>query len=276
VIVAVGADKGSPGATTLAVLLGMFWPTERTVIELDPRGADLPYRIAAADGQPLAASPSITTVAVDSRPGAPPRLLTSYTQDTALGVPVIVGETSSRRFSRITGHLPAITSAAMAWPGTALVDVGRMTVDNPALRVAREATVAVLVSRADTESLGRLRERIEALAGELGRPGVMSTPLAVVVRAEPGDDRGAGPRVQRLLASIGSPVPVIGTVPTDPAGAAALWSGPSSRRLVRAPIIAAGRSITGRLRAHWPELTEAAPAARTSLHPSSVPTGVRR
>jgi hypothetical protein len=276
-IVALGADKGSPGTTTLAVLLGMHWPGERAVIELDPRGADLPYRMIAADGQPLAASPSITTVAVDSRPGGAQRPLTAYTQDTALGVPVITGETSSRRFARIAEHLGAITDAATTWPGMALVDVGSLTPGNPALQLARAATVTVLVSRADTESLARLRERVEQLAGDLGGPYRARTPLAVVARADAGDQRQAGGRLEKLLASIGSPVPVIGTLPTDSGPAAALWSGgPVTRRLSRSSLVGAAREITERLFARWPELTEPAAVSMASANPSQVATGVSR
>ena len=42
-IVAVCADKGAPGVTTLCLTLGMVWPGERVVLEGDVSGSDLPF-----------------------------------------------------------------------------------------------------------------------------------------------------------------------------------------------------------------------------------------
>jgi hypothetical protein len=274
VIIAVGADKGSPGVTTLAVLLGMAWLGRRVALELDPRGADLPLRLPGADGRPLAASPSVTTLAVDTRPGGPARCLLDYAQPSAAGVPVIAGEISSDRFTGLAAHLPAITAAAAGWDGAVIADVGCVQPWNPAMRLAHAAAVTVLVSRADTASLGHLRERVELLAAELGGPARIRPPLAVAVRAEPGEDSAAGARVAKLLASVGSPVPVLGVLPCDPAGCAALWAGRVPARAARRGVFAAARTLAGRLRQWWPELTEpAAPPAGGSWSP--VAAGAR-
>ena len=67
VIVAVGSDKGSPGATTLATALGLVWPGDRLLCELDPRGADLPFRLMGANGQHMGGGP-VAGHAGDRRP----------------------------------------------------------------------------------------------------------------------------------------------------------------------------------------------------------------
>ena len=247
-IVTVGSDKGSPGATTLAVLLALFWGEERAVCEADPRGADLPFRMPGADGRPLAASPSIATLAVDTRPGAPLRGLELYAQQTALGVPVVCGEVSSRRFHRLAAHLPTIADAAARWSGTLIADVGCVQAWNPAMVLARASQAVALVARTDTESLGRLRDRVEELAEDVdgGRP--QRVPVAVVVRAGRGEARPAVTRAEKLLASIGSPVPVLGAVVDDTAAVAALWAGQVSARTFRSALFVSVRQITERLR----------------------------
>jgi len=277
VIVAVGSGKGSPGASTLAVLLGACWPGERVVAELDPQGADLPYRVTAASGEPLAASPTITTLMVDSRPGAEGRPLLIYAQTAACGVPLLVGETSSTRFARIVGHLPAIGAVLAGAAETVIVDLGRLHLSSPVLPLARAAAVTVLVTRGDTPSLGHLREQVEELGGELGGPHRLRSPLAVVVRADRRDAAAAESRVGTLLASVGSPAVVLGVMPDDLAGVEALQVGAATRRVNRARLFAAGRAITSRLRASWPELTELrAGSDESALRVVTAASGVSR
>jgi hypothetical protein len=256
VIIAVGSDKGSPGASTLALLLGACWPGERIVAELDPDGADLPYRVAAIDGQPLAASPTITTLAVDSRPGAEQRPVLIYTQTAACGVPLLVGETSTARFTRIVPHLTVIGGVLAASPETMILDLGRLHLGNPALPLARAAVAIVLVTRGDTASLGHLRDRVEELGAELGGPHRLASPLAVVVRAERGDVHAAETRVSKVVSSVGSPAVVLGVLPDDPGGVEALWAGAATRRKRRSGLFTAGRHLVSRLQSNWPELTE--------------------
>jgi hypothetical protein len=255
VIIGVGVDKGSPGASTLALLLGMCWPTERVLVELDPRGADLAYRCAAAGGRPLAATPSVTTLAIDARPGAMQRALPDYAQSTACAVPVIVGETSPTRFSRIAPHLPALTGALTRWPGTVIADLGSLQPGSPTLTVARAATAVVLVTGTDVASLGHLRDRVEELAVDLGDSSRTRSALAVVVRADGGDASAARQRVEQLLASIGSPTPVIGVLPTEPATVQAVLAGRVTRRMARGALLGEVLAVTVRLCTSWPELT---------------------
>ncbi|HWC36415.1 MAG TPA: hypothetical protein VG650_16530 [Mycobacteriales bacterium] len=255
-IIAVASDKGSPGASTLSLLMGICWPGDRVVVELDACGADLPYRVAGTDGQPLAASPTITTLAVDSRPGAAGQPLLRYAQVAGCGVPLVVGETSAARFTRIASHLPAVVDVLAAAPETVIVDLGRLSSTSPVLSCARSAAVTVLVSHADTSSLGHLRERVEDLAAELGGSHRLRTPLAVVVRADRRDAHAAEVRVSKLLASVGSPTVVLGVVPDDAPGVAALHTGAVSRRVSRSSLFTAAREVVARLRATWPELTE--------------------
>ena len=68
-IVSVCADKGSPGVTTLATVLGLVWPGPRAVVEADTAGSDLSFRLRPAAtnggvlGGRLAPDPSIAVLA---------------------------------------------------------------------------------------------------------------------------------------------------------------------------------------------------------------------
>ena len=74
-IVSVCSDKGSPGVSTLATVLGLVWPGPRVVVEADTAGSDLSFRLrpTAADsgvlGGHLAPDPSIASLATAARLG---------------------------------------------------------------------------------------------------------------------------------------------------------------------------------------------------------------
>lgn len=275
-MVAVCADKGSPGATTLALLLGLHWPGERVVVELDPRGADLVYRILGTGRRPLSASPTLTTLAVDVRAGGTPHALPTYAQLSAAGVPLIVGETSASRFGRLAAWLPAIGDALASWPGTVLADLGSLQPASPVLPLAQRAAACVLlVARADTDGLGHLRERAEELAAALGGAHRLGPPLAVVVRAAARDLPAAQERTRKLLASVGSSAPVLGGLPEDVATVRALLTGTLSRRSGRSNLMRAGAEVATAIQARWPELTERATPSRGSAATHLISRPVR-
>lgn len=255
-MVAVGSDKGSPGASTLSVLLGMSWPEERVVCELDPRGADLPYRMKSVYGYELVAAPSLAALAIDLRFESGRHPLPVYAHDTTVGLPLIVGETSCEWFSRLVPHLQAIGGALADWPGTVIADLGCMQPWSPSVPLAALATAVLLVTRADTENLGHLRDRVEELAGQLGGPDRADCPVGIVVRAPRSEARSATRRVERLLASVGSPASVVGTLPDDPVATVALWSGEVTDRLLRSDLFTSARDLASRLWEAWCEPTE--------------------
>jgi hypothetical protein len=257
VIVAVGSDKGSPGATTLATTLGVVWPGERVLCELDPRGADLPFRLMGANGQHMAAQPSVASLAVAARPGAAAPQLLQFAQPTVWGVPVVRGEVSTRSSSKVAPHLPAIAQLAASWPGAVLADLGSLQPNNPALVVGKAAEIVLLVMRATTEGLGHLRTRVEELSEYVGDPRRPRTPVGVVLVA---DGRGEGAVVHRtraLLESIGSPAPVVGVFRHDPAGAAQLWAGQVTKKFFKSALAVSAGRLVAEMWQLWPEAMSA-------------------
>lgn len=260
-ILAVGSDKGSPGATTLATVLGLVWPSERVVLELDPRGADLPFRLMLPSGQPMATAPSIVGLAVDARAGSAPAPLDRYAQHTALGVPVVPGELSSRANHRMAVHLPAIATTAARWPGTVIADLGGMHPTNPAMVLGKAAEAVLLVTCPTLEGLGHLRDRIDELTEMVGDPRRTQLPVGVVLVTEQGEARAGKERVSKLLTSIGSPAPVVGVFAYDPGAARALWSGPATKKLAKSVLLRSGRDLMGQIRRLWPALVPDVPGA---------------
>jgi hypothetical protein len=281
VIIAVGSDKGAPGATTLATVLGLVWPGERVVVELDPRGADLPFRLMQASGQPMATAPSIVGLAIDTRAGSTPPPMDRYAQHTALGVPVIPGELSSRANSKMAAHLPAIAATAARWPGAVVADLGSLQSTNPAMVVAKAAATVLLLTRPTLEGLGHLRDRVEELTEFVGDPRRDRTTVGVVLVTDSHAEKSAIDQTAKLLSSIGSPAPVVGVFTHDPAGAAALWSGPVSKKLAKSALLRSGHHLVLRLRSLWPELTAepeslVAPVAEPRAFGGPNPPGVLR
>ncbi|SOD72949.1 hypothetical protein SAMN05892883_2260 [Jatrophihabitans sp. GAS493] len=266
-ILAIGSDKGAPGATTLATALGLVWPADRVVLELDPRGADLPFRLMTPSGAPMATAPSIVGLAVDSRPGSSPASLDRYAQPTALGVPVIPGELSGRASARISAHLPAIAAVTASWSGTVIADLGCLHAGNPAMTVGRSAEAVVLVTRPTMEGLGHLRDRIEEVTDLVANESRAGLPVGVVVVCPARDASAAVEQTRLLLASIGSPAPVLGSFAFDPPAAAGLWAGGVTKKLSSSALVRSARSISAEIFRLWPPL---AVSVTTTWYPESA------
>lgn len=258
-IVAVAADKGRPGVTTLALLLGLVWPGERVVMEADPSGGDLPFRLQhAANGGLLEAEPTVLTLAADSRVGLPEGAFGRYTQPTTLGVPVVAGALSAEAYVAMSRMWEPVAREASQWSGTVFADVGRLQPGNAAVVVARAAAELVFVTGADVESLYRLRERIGAMTGLVGgAAGAARSAVTVVVRSAAREQKAALTHVRQVLDSIGSPVHIAGAIADDPGGAAALYDGRLSRRLSGSELVRSARAIAESLLAANPELARA-------------------
>ena len=74
-----------------------------------------------------------------------------------------------------------------------------------------------------------------------------------------------------MLASIGSPAPVVGFVARDPAGARGLWAGELTRRFAGSDLVRTARATAESVLAAWPELVPAvAPEAGEPLRHNHV------
>jgi hypothetical protein len=243
----------------LAVALGLVWPGEHLVMESDPSGGALSFRMRHAHtGELLEPEPTVASLGAVARLGLPPNGLMRFTQPTTLGVAVIPGPLTAERYAPLRSLWPQIATELCSWRGTVVADLGRMQPGHAALPVARAATAVLLVGRSDVEGLFGLRERAVELAHVLGDPDRERPSVAVVVTGAPDTRREALRSAEAMLAAAGSPVPVAGFFAQDPAGARALWAGQVTRRLAGGELIRSARSIAETVMGWWPAL--AAPA----------------
>lgn len=281
-IVSVCADKGSPGVTDLATVLGLVWPGKRVVLEADCAGADLPFRMRHADGDRLLdAQPSVLALAADSRGPLPAGGLARYAQPTTLGVPVVAGALSAEGFGPMARLWPRIADVAATWEGTTIADLGRYQPGNVAVPLARASTTVLLLARADLAGLYHLRERVAELAASLGDPAQERNPVAVVVRARAGAaGRAVVEQVRQVLEAAGSPVPVAGLFAEDPAAIALLREGVATRRLLGSDLVRSVQSVTENVLGWWPQLLGdaglAATSEETSVSQAAPATGAGR
>jgi hypothetical protein len=196
-----------------------------------------------------------------------------------LGVPVIRGEVSTRASAKVAPHLPAIAHLAASWQGAVIADVGSLQPSNPALVVAKAASVVLLVLRPSTEGLGHLRARVEELAEYVGDPRRERTSVGVVPVAEGRAEGAAVHRTRALLESIGSPAQVVGVFRHDPASAAALWAGPLSKKLIKSALVKSGERLVSAMWRLWPEAmgtltwqpTQPTQPTQPGQHPAHAP-----
>lgn len=258
-IVSVCAGKGSPGVTTLTTVLGLVWPGRRAVIEADTAGSDLSFRLRPATaggvlGGRLAPDPSIAGLATAARLGLAEAGPLPFAQDTSLGVPVVPGVLSAERFRALRVLWPGIAMGLAGWPGTAIVDLGRLHAGDPAMPLAEASAVVLVLTTANLEGLYHVRDRVAELSGAVGNPGLDRSNLAVVVTGELRDRRSSIEQVRQVLASIGSPAPVVGFVARDPAGVRGLWAGELTRRFAGSELVRTVRSTAESVLTGWPQL----------------------
>ena len=265
-IVSVCSDKGSPGVSTLAMVLGLVWPGKRVVVEADTAGSDLSFRLRPATstdggvlGGHLAPEPSIASLATAARLGLTESGPVPYGQDTTLGVSVVPGVLSAERFRALRALWPQVATELAEWSGTVIADLGRLQPGNPAMPLAHSSTAVLLLTTANLEGLYHVRDRVAELSAATGDPGRHRPSLGVVVTGELRDRRSSTEQVRQVLASIGSPAPVVGFVANDPAGARGLWAGELTRRFTGSDLVRTARATAESVLAAWPELVPVTP-----------------
>src|ERR1700716_52006 len=79
-LIAIAADKGSPGVPTACVALAAVWPRRVLLAETDPAGGDLVYRSAAAHGGVLDPNTGLLSLAATARRGLAAEQLWDHAQ----------------------------------------------------------------------------------------------------------------------------------------------------------------------------------------------------
>ncbi|MFD4630109.1 hypothetical protein ACFVYR_16685 [Streptomyces sp. NPDC058284] len=253
-LIALAADKGSPGVTTAAVALAAVWPRRVLVAETDPAGGDLVYRSAAAHGGPLNPNTGMLSIAATARRGLVPDQLWDHTQPLSGGLEVLVGLGIAEQAAGLAGIWPTLGRAFAQLadspnaPADVIADCGRISGDTPAVELFGHAALVLLVSRTEPEAIARVRDRAAALAAKLhggarGAASLAQPLIGVLLIADPATSAKLVHQVNDMLMAAQTGARVVGTLADDPAGADQL-AGRKRGRLDKSLLIRSARKVT--------------------------------
>lgn len=286
-LIALAADKGSPGVTTAAVALSAVWPRRTLLAETDLAGGDLVYRGLASHGGPLNPNTGMLSIAATARRGLAPDQLWDHAQTLSGGLDVLVGLGSSEQAAGLVGQWPLLGRAFAALgesphaPADVIADCGRISGDGPVLDLFVQASLVLLIARTEPESIARVRDRALALSARLhgAQRGAaqLGTPLlGVLLVADPKDSSKVGNQVNEMLLASRSGARVLGTLAYDPAGAEQL-AGRRRGRLDKSLLIRSARQVAHDLNqqygAAWAAPARSAGHAAPAPAPGAGPTG---
>ena len=220
--------KGSPGATTAALLTAACWPSERVLIEADGSGGVLAARLG------LSQTPSALELAGAARTGLDRAVLRSHCQPACEGVPLLVGPAEPLQVAATFRELASpLLDFLNNEEITGIVDAGRLHPSSPAWPLVAGSVVIVLVARCRLEEFVPLSARARELRAAGARVGV-------VLIAD-------GPYPPEEFAGKAD-VELLGGLPLDERAAITLRGEASTtRRLSRSPLWHAAGELTAQL-----------------------------
>ncbi|BFU47709.1 hypothetical protein KRMM14A1004_59460 [Krasilnikovia sp. MM14-A1004] len=232
IVIGVGSISGAPGASCTALGLAALWPQHPALaVEADPCGGVLAARFGLSQG------PGLNRLAAAARHGAPVIGAALFVQQLPLGFNAIAGPGDPREAASAVAVLAAHPEAAVRHLAPVVVlDLGRLYVDSPALRLLPAADAVVLVTHPGDEHLNHLFTRLPDLQRS-ARPGVIG--LAVS-----GKSRYSAPEIADQLGA-----PVWAQLPHDRWGAGALTGRMTGRAWVRTRLGQALKALAGQLAA---------------------------
>lgn len=232
---AICADRGAPGSTTAALALASARGLQAIVVEADPYGGDLALRLKPDGKHPLAATPTVLSVAAGR--SAEQRHVPTSTPMRQLDLWRSGSHELSEHVRVVPGFMNAEQGAAVAWSALASVlqsqtvpvfaDVGRIHTGSPSMPILTAADAVIAVCRGDMGSVHHMIERLEALAPAIAeRTGRPPRFLPMVVAPRQHGSHLAQAVSQMLGASaVGPAVRYVGWLAWDPAGCALLEDG---------------------------------------------------
>jgi hypothetical protein len=250
-LVAIAADKGSPGVTTAAIALATVWPRGVLLAECDPAGGDLAYRLPAARGGRLDGQRGLLSLAVAARRGLSADQVWEHTQQLHGGLPVLTGVTTAEQGAGLDALWGRVGSVLSELPETDVIaDCGRLGVDGPFYDLLAQAASVILVMRATLGEVVRLRERVAAVAA-CGKKRNSTGPLVgVVAVVGQRDFSGTLTELGRALDQ-GKTAKLLGGIAYEPRSAAAL-GGQAGGYPGKSLLMRSARDIAVRLVAQLP------------------------
>ena len=253
-LIAIAADKGSPGVTTSAVALAAVWPRRALYAECDPHGGDLVYRMPAEHGGPLDPNRGLVSLAVEARRGFDATVLPQHTQRLSGGLEIMVGLGNADQMQGMAGLWGPLGRAFdrfsdLPYGADVIADCGRIGPDSPTIDLLAQSALVLLVARTDAEYIAHIRDRANSLSARLhaaqgSSVSIARPPIGVLLIAPPGKARQLAKQVGDLLAATTHGAEVLGVIAYDEAGADAL-SGRGRGRVDKALLTRSAREIAG-------------------------------
>jgi hypothetical protein len=243
-LVAVASAKGSPGATTTALVMGALWPRPVVVAECDTAGSDIAVRMPAADGSVLDGGRGLVTLAAAGRRGLRADLVLSNTQQALGGLDVLIGLRTPEQVAGVGNLWPQLGSVLDGLEGyDVIADLGRCGAQTPQNALMRSARLLVMVCRPEPSSVVHLRERISVLAQELDPGNPHGVPIGVVVVADPRRQREAVRQTFHAIEQMDAPVGHTWQLAWDPVGAG-MFAGAVRNRPDRTMLVRSAHELT--------------------------------
>jgi hypothetical protein len=227
-MVALGSAKGSPGTTTTTMALATWWHNPLIIIEADAAGGDIAARCG------LSEEPGLVGMAAELRRSPqlrrnPDASITDHVQEISPGIRVLPAPAGSHQTEAALDLLSNTTPPPSPDGTDLLIDIGRI----PGPRASASwitgdsSDLFVWVCRPELADLAHLAANLDK------RQSAKRNNVVVLC--------GTGPYpADEVASTLG--VVVIGHLPNDPQGAAALWSG-GGRRWIRSALGRASRNL---------------------------------
>jgi hypothetical protein len=234
--VSLASAKGSPGVTTAALALTSWWARPAVLVEADRAGGDLAARLG------LPEEPGLVGLAASlrrDRPGSGQVVewLEPYVQSTSSGIRLVPGPAGSGQATTAIELLGRMSTVPAPDGIDLLVDLGRLVAaghpgqPTPLPWFRHAADAFIWICRPHLPDLAHLAAQLELERDEGFEPSVVLAGAGPYPAAEVADTLG---------------VTVLGHLPADPAGAAALWAG-GGRTWAHSPLGRATKDLAAAL-----------------------------
>jgi hypothetical protein len=247
-LIAVASAKGSPGATTTALLFGALWPRPVIVAECDPHGGDVAARLPADDGGVIDPDRGLLSLGAAGRKSLRPELVPEHTQRISGGLEVLVGVRMPEQSAGLAHQWGQLGPIFGGIPGyDVIADMGRLGSTTPQNVMLAAATDLVMVCDAQPSNVVHLRERVLALQPSLHPESASGTRIHVAVVADPKRRqavREIGDALRRAAATIAE----VFHLAYDPKGAG-FFAGQLEGRPDRTALVKSALPVVARLAA---------------------------
>lgn len=247
-LLAVASAKGSPGATTTALLFGALWPRPVIMGECDPHGGDVAARLPAENGGVIDPDRGLLSLGAAGRKMLRPELVAEHTQRISGGLDVLVGVRMPEQSAGLAQQWGQLGPIFGAIPGyDVIADMGRLGATTPQNVMLTSATDLVMVCDTRPSNVVHMRERILALQPVLQSESSSGTRIHIAVVAD-AKRRQAVREIGEAMRRAAAAVAEVYHVAHDPKGAG-FFAGEISGRPDRTPLVKSALPVVARLAA---------------------------